>query len=312
MNPYVVTVTLNPALDKTVTLDKLKVGGLNRVGNIRVDPGGKGVNVAKVLNKFGVNVVAAGLIAGFQGQLLLQYLEEERIKSRFIKVQGETRVNMKIIEEQTETMTEINEAGFAVNNKALEEFEEELSGLLEQASLLVLSGSLPRGVQDSVYRKYIELAKGRGVKTILDADGDVLKEGIKALPYAIKPNIHELEKLFGRKMADDMEITRAARQLIHEGINLVIVSKGAEGAVVLDKNVTYSVKPFPIIPKSTVGAGDSMVAALAYTLMNNKPLCDIARWVTTAGTVTASKPGTQVCEIGEVQQFLDQVQLAKL
>lgn len=312
MKTSVVTVTLNPALDKTVTVSSLKTGGLNRVKDIRMDAGGKGINVAKVLKKFEVDVLAAGLIAGFQGQLLLEYLEAEGIKTSFLKIPGETRTNLKIVEEKTKITTEVNEAGFLVTQEDLKRFSDNLLHLMDQTCILVLSGSLPPGVPETIYKDYIEIANAKGIKTILDADGKALEEGIKALPFAIKPNIHELENLAGCKLLEEKDVVLAGRHLIEKGINLVVISMGSEGAIVLNDKETYQVKTFPIKRESTVGAGDSMVATLAYALLNNKPLEEIAKWITTAGTITASKPGTQVCTLAEVQQSLHQVHAFKI
>lgn len=312
MKSTVVTVTLNPALDKTVTVSGFEIGGLNRVRDLRVDPGGKGINVAKVLKKFNVNVIAAGLAAGFQGQQLLKQLTGDAVEVCFVNVPGETRTNLKIVDEKSKVTTEINEPGFTVLPDNLLRLGQKLSELLDQAAFLVISGSLPPGVPDHIYKDYIELANSKGVKAILDADGGALREGIKAKPYAIKPNLHELEHLVGRKLATIPEIVSAGRELLGQGIALVIISMGSQGAVVLDKKEVYQVTPFPISPKSTVGAGDSMVAALAYSLLGNKSLAETAVWATTAGTVTASKAGTQVCTLAEVQNFLSQVHAVKI
>lgn len=312
MKSAVVTVTLNPALDKTVTLAGLAIGGLNRVRDLRVDPGGKGINVAKVLKKFSVNVIAAGLVAGFQGQQLLKQMERDAIEVSFVNVQGETRTNLKIVDERVKVTTEINEPGFNVFPEDLGRLGQKLSALLDQASLLIIGGSLPPGVPDHIYGDYVEMANSKGVKAILDADGGALREGIKAKPFAIKPNLHELEQLVGRKLTTTPEIVSAGKQLLGYGISLVIISMGSQGAVVLDQKEVYQVTPFAISPKSTVGAGDSMVAALAYSLLENKSLAEIAVWATTAGTVTASKSGTQVCTLAEVQHFLPQVHALKI
>lgn len=312
MKSYVVTMTLNPALDKTVTIDKLNQGGLNRVSGIRIDAGGKGINVAKVLKKFSTDTVAAGLIAGFQGQTLLGLLSDENIEAQFLKIQGDTRTNLKIVEEETNVTTEINEAGFYVNESDLELFKEKLSVLLENASFLVLSGSLPRGVKEDVYSDYINLARSKGVKTVLDADGAALQKGIEASPYAVKPNISELEKLFGRKMSDNSDIVDAGRVLQKRGIEIVAVSMGAEGAILMNKEEVLRVKTFPITPMSTVAAGDSMVAALVFSLMKGYTLKETAKWITAAGTITASKPGTQVCSLEEVQKSIGLVEVEQL
>lgn len=312
MKPYVVTVTLNPALDKTVIIDKLQVGGLNRVQSMRMDPGGKGINVARVLNQFGVNVKAAGLIAGSQGQILQKYLAAAKISASFLTIPGETRTNLKIVDSSSNITTEINEAGFAVEKTEMNAFKDQLSEILNEASYLVLSGSLPPQVECSIYRELTEIAKSKGVNTILDADDEALFEGIQAAPFAIKPNIHELEKLAGHKMVDDQDIIRAARNILEKGIEIIIVSMGAQGAIIMDKKETYRVRTGPIVPRSTVGAGDSMVAVLVYSLLHQHSLAETAQWVTAAGTVTASKPGTQVCSLGEVKQFLNNVQVERM
>lgn len=312
MGSTVVTVTLNPALDKTVTLSELKIGGLNRVRDLRIDPGGKGINVAKVLKKFNVNVIAAGFVAGFQGQQLLKQLERDAIEVCFVDVRGETRTNLKIVDEKVKVTTEINEPGFNVLPEDMECLGRKLSKLLSRASFLVIGGSLPPGAPNHIYRDYIEMANSKGVKVILDADGGALREGIKAQPFAIKPNLHELEQLVGRNLTTTEEIVSAGKQMVGQGISLVIISMGSQGSIVLDQKEVYQVTPFPISPKSTVGAGDSMVAALVYSLLENKPLADIAIWATTAGTVTASKSGTQVCTLAEVQKFLSQVHALKI
>ena len=312
MNPYVVTVTLNPALDKTVVISRLDVGGLNRVQRLRIDPGGKGINVARVLNKFGIHVKATGFLAGAQGQVLLKYLDLENISADFLAIPGETRTNLKIVDDSSNVTTEINETGFAVTESDMNLFKAKLSTMLEEASLLVISGSLPGKVEYNIYRDFIELANRKGIKTILDADDKALAEGVQALPFAIKPNIHELEKLVGCTLSADQDIIHAAQQLLKRGIQLIIVSMGAQGAIVMDCQETYRVRVDSIIPKSTVGAGDSMVGALAYSLLSKQSLAETARWAVAAGTITALKAGTQVCSLTEVQQFLPQVSIEKI
>ncbi|MFC4767969.1 1-phosphofructokinase [Effusibacillus consociatus] len=307
MNSSVVTVTLNPALDKTVTIHGMQIGGLNRVQQMRLDPGGKGINVAKVLNQFGVDVIATGLVAGSQGRFLLKQLEEQQIQTGFLEINGETRTNLKIYDEDSKITTEINEPGFSVNHEDLQIYRQKLLELLHHTSVLVVGGSLPPGVPEDIYREYIQMANGLGVKTILDADGVPFQEGIEGKPYAIKPNRFELEQWVGHELKTESEVVSAGKQLLKTGVSLVLVSMGSEGSIVMDQHETFRVYSFPITPKSTVGAGDSMVAALVYSLLNGKTLKDTAVWATTAGTVTASKSGTQVCTLPEVQQCVSRV-----
>lgn len=309
---YVVTVTLNPAVDKTATVDCLQKGGLNRVRTVRKDPGGKGINVARVLKGFGQKVEATGLLAGTQGQWILQALRDAGIESCFYETAGETRTNLKVFDESTHTITEINEPGFTVTPEDMACYGEMLSARLDRAAVLVLSGSLPPGVCEDTYGRLVELAKRKGIKVLLDADGKALANGIRAVPYAVKPNIHELEQLMGRKLPSTEDIVQAARSLIMQGIEVIVVSMGAEGALILNETAVYRAKPKPIVPQSTVGAGDSMVAALVYALLHEYSLEETARFITAAGTVTASKPGTEVCTLPEVLAYASDMQVEKL
>ncbi len=311
----VITVTLNPAIDKTISVTRFEIGELNRVeseSHIQIDPGGKGINVAKVLNNFQVDVLATGFIAGKQGRQLLSGLEEKKIDHDFTEVRGETRTNLKIIDLETKSLTELNEPGFTVSETDQDLFFEKLSQLLPTTSILVLGGSYPKGIDGDIYRKIIELANKKDVKVILDADGEAFKEGIEAAPYAVKPNVFELELLLNQKLSTNEEIVQGGKELLGKGINTVVISMGKDGAVLLNETEVYRVKSLPIIPASTVGAGDSMVAALVYCIIHNMPLIEIAKWSTAAGGMTASKPGTEVCTFEEVKEVLDQVEVTQL
>ncbi|GMX65343.1 1-phosphofructokinase [Paenibacillus elgii] len=307
MSSKVLTVTLNPALDKTVTIEEFVSGGLNRIKAWRTDAGGKGINVAKALKHFSVDVASWGLTAGHQGKIVTEQLTGLGIPSYFIETEGETRTNLKVYVECTQETTELNEAGFMVGRKALHEFIERYTDAVRNASIVVLGGSLPPGAPDDTYKTLIEIANHAGARTVLDADGDPFRHGIEAVPYAIKPNIHELEALFKETFQSDTEIVSAARRLTGKGIAYVSVSLGAEGSILVSETEAVRAKPFPIVPLSTVGAGDSMVAALVYCLLEGKPLVEMARWTSAAGTVTASKPGTEVCTLAEVEEKVSKV-----
>lgn len=303
---------MNPSIDKTIVIEKLEPYALNRVISSRTDLGGKGINVAKVLKNFGVDVSVIGLIAGKQGKFLQKSLQDAKISTDFLEIEGETRTNLKIFDRSVNKTTEINESGFYVSKKNLALFKEKFKNSIKNAEIVVLSGSLPPGVPKSFYADCISIAKAEGVKVLLDADGCALEEGIKSIPYAIKPNLHELEALSKRKFTTKLEIAQAARDLIKTGIELVIVSLGANGAVVVNKDEAYDVDSWDIVVKSATGAGDSMVAALAYSLLHNSTLYKIAEITTAAGTVTTSKEGSLLCSLQEVIQSLHNVVVKKI
>ncbi|MCZ8522541.1 MULTISPECIES: 1-phosphofructokinase [Paenibacillus] len=308
----VLTVTLNPSLDKTIVLPELRVGSLNRTAGIRLDPGGKGINVARLLHEFGTGVTAAGWCGGAEGEELMRYLKRDGIPASFTSAVGATRTNLKIVDSSKELTTEINEPGPEVTEAELAAFIREFRVLLHDVSYLVLGGSIPPGVPPTVYALLTAIAHEHGVKTVLDADGEALSEGLQAVPFAVKPNIHELERLLGRTLASESEIAGAARELLGRGVSLVIVSMGESGSLVVGAEEAYRVTPFPITAKSTVGAGDSMVACLVYCLLQGKTLKEIAAWTSAAGTLTASKEGTQLCTLAEVQEQVHLVEVHPL
>ena len=305
----ILTVTLNPAVDKTVTVENFSLGELNRIKTIRSDAGGKGINVAKVLQRFSVPVTAWGLQAGYEGKIILKKLRQEGIPSYFIEAEGETRTNLKVVDERTKQTTELNEAGFTPSNALLEEFVRRFESKLDGVAIVALGGSLPPGTPTDYYRRLIEIANRKGIRTILDADGEALALGIEAVPFALKPNIHELETLCDTTFETEEQIVIAAQTLVSKGICYVLVSMGSKGSILVSEREVIRAKPFPITPISTVGAGDSMVAAMAYCLLHHKSLEEMARWTSAAGTVTASKFGTEVCTFDEVHNKLTLVEI---
>lgn len=308
----IMTVTLNPAIDKTVTVDQFTVAGLNRIKEVRMDPGGKGINVAKVLIQFGSEVVAWGFQAGAEGLILMEMLEENGIPSNFFQTPGKSRVNTKVVDESTKQTTELNEMGQQPGEAVVRKFLEAFEAEMKFTSLLVLGGSLPPGMPQDFYRTLIEIAGNNGVRTLLDADGEALALGIEAGPYAIKPNLHELQLLVSERLDSDEAIVAAARKLLNRRTQCVAVSMGAEGAIIVHAEGTFRTRPFPITPISTVGAGDSMVAAMAHCLAEEMPIEDTVRWMTAAGSVTASKPGTEVCTLAEVSMKLAEIDVTRL
>lgn len=312
MKPSVITVTLNPALDKTVTVGRIELGGLNRLREVRTDAGGKGINVAKVLKRFGIPVSAWGITAGHQGKVLEEKLKAAGIATEFLEGTGETRTNMKVVEEESRQTTEFNEPGITADAALLKEFVNRFTSKLEGVRYVVLGGSLPPGAPSTFYRTLIEAAAAHNVRCILDADGEAFKEGLAGKPYAIKPNIHELEAHLGRELKTEEEIVAAARDLIRQGVELVQISMGSKGSILVNETEAYRAEPFPITPLSTVGAGDSMVAAMVHGLLQELPLEAVARISSAAGTVTASKPGTEVCTLEEAAGKQELVVLTRL
>lgn len=303
MNKKIMTVTLNPCIDKTIVIHEFCEGGLNRAESVRVDAGGKGVNVAKVLKRFGAATLAVGVIGTSGGDLLLSELDERGICHDFISVPGVTRTNYKLQDKTKGQVTEVNEPGFFVDGESLEAILSMIQSRLPETGVMVLAGSVAPGIPKDIYKRLILLAKEQGVKVILDADGEAFKEALDAAPYAVKPNRFELEQLFGRELPSDSDLLSCGRELLQRGISLVVVSLGAEGAMFITKESALRVHPAPVACQSTVGAGDSMVASVAASLVAGDDPGSLARRATASGTVTASKPGTEVCTKEEVKDY---------
>ncbi|WP_027964611.1 1-phosphofructokinase [Halalkalibacillus halophilus] len=307
------TITLNPAIDKTIYVPKLNLGSLNRLEQpAHSDPGGKGINVAKVLRQLKQPVYTTGLIAGENGEKLVKDLQQLGIDTSFYEVDGEVRTNLKIVDQSTCETTEINEPGFYVSKNNEQAFSDNVDQLLDHTSFFALGGSTPSGMENTIYKKLITMANNKGVKCILDASGTALREGIQAKPFAIKPNIHELEDLFETTFKSEQEIVQKCKELIHGGIELVVVSLGSKGALFVSGEEAYQTKPFDIQVGSTVGAGDSMVGAMIYSLDHDFTLKEIAKWATAAGTITASKPGTNVCTIDEIKESVNKIEVTNI
>ena len=263
----IITITLNPAVDKTVEIQDFEVGTVNRVASVRLDAGGKGINVSKVIKSLGGESCSAGILGGNTGNFIKDCLNGMGIENKFLYIEGETRTNLKVVDSKRKTNTDINEPGPQLTVEEITAFEKMISGMIKKDSVVVFSGSVPANVDKAVYGKWIRAARETGAKTILDADGELLKYGIEAGPYMVKPNIHELESFFGEKIEGVAEAESHARKLIDiYGVEFVAVSLGAKGAIFLNKECSLFANSIDVEVKSTVGAGDSMVAALTYSL----------------------------------------------
>jgi 1-phosphofructokinase len=303
----IVTVTLNPALDKTIEIDDFSVGRVNREKRSRVDAGGKGINVSKVIKELGGKSIATGFLAGNSGNFIKEQLDKFQIQNDFVFTNGETRSNLKIVDLKNKTYTDINENGPMISEEDLENIEDKIGEYLVEGEVLVLSGSIPKNLNKDIYYKMIVSAKEKGAKVILDADGELLKEGIKAGPYLVKPNIDELERLYGIEINTKEEIIECAKRLFEYDIEVIVVSLGGDGSIFITKDITVMVDPIKVDVKSTVGAGDSMVAALAQSIDKNYPLDKVIRLAVASGTGAVMMEGTQAPSIDKVLKIFDEV-----
>lgn len=259
----IVTVTMNPAIDKTVDIKELIQGGLNRIKHVEYDAGGKGINVSKTIRELGYSSIATGFLGGNNGKTIANVLKEKEIETDFIWVEGETRTNTKVFEENG-ALTELNEPGPVITQEKIEELLDKLAGYAGPDTLFVLSGSIPAGVDKDIYGRIIRMVHEKGSEALLDADGELFKRALDAGPDIIKPNRVELEEYAGIDYrASDEELLKIARTFGEKKIRTIAVSMGKSGAMFLLGDYRAKCPAVSVKAHSTVGAGDAMVAALA-------------------------------------------------
>ena len=306
------TVTLNPALDKTVEIPGMALDTVNRITSMRTDPGGKGINVSKVIAKLGGESCAVGILGGESGRTLLAALEREGLRTHFRFVEGQTRTNLKIIDRALHTNTDINEPGLTVSPADLDALLRDLLGMVREGDIVVFAGSLPQGAPQDTYRVWTAACREKGARVCLDADGVLLAEGLKAAPYLIKPNEDELSRLVGHRLTDTDELIAEGRRLLKGGVTRVVISLGEHGALYLRGNEVLYAEGLSVPVGSTVGAGDSVVAALAYADSLGMSDEDAVRLSTATGAANVMCSGTQPAEREAVEKLLPQVKIRRI
>jgi 1-phosphofructokinase len=277
-------VTLNPAIDRTITIPNFEAGKVNRVQGEYLNAGGKGVNVASSLADAGHTVAVTGFLGRENVAVFERLFARKRIADHFVRLEGETRVGIKITDPVLKETTDINFAGA----EPLPSDIVTLVAAIDQinAEWFVIAGSLPPGVKTTIYRDLARSLRARGKKVALDTSGETLNHAIEALPTLIKPNIHELEALVGRTLPSREAVTEAARELVSRGIDTVVISMGHEGACFVGSEGVLFATPPEIEVRSTVGAGDAMVAGMVSAKLRGLSLADAAR-LSTAFSVRA-------------------------
>ncbi len=301
------TVTLNPALDKTVQIPSLTLDTVNRITEMRTDPGGKGINVSKVIHKLGGRSTVLALLGGSTGRNIADALEEMGLTCRMTFIPGETRTNLKIVDPVLHTNTDINEPGITVTAAILDSMLEELISMLNSGDIVAISGSLPKGAPQDTYYHWVARCKEAGAKVFLDADGALLAAGLKAAPYLVKPNNDELSRLTGNKPETEADLIAAGRSLLDQGVSRVVISMGGEGALYITPDEVIRAEGLKVPVGSTVGAGDSVVAALAVAEERGLSLAETVRLSTATGAANVMCSGSQAAELDVIESLIPRV-----
>jgi 1-phosphofructokinase family hexose kinase len=306
----ILTLTPNPAVDQMVWLERLRLGDVNRLLGTQLDPAGKGVNAARMAHRLGARAVALGFVGGETGAMIERLLELEQVEHDFVWIPGRTRFNTTMV--AAGRWTSLRGTGPTVEPAHLEQLEKLVEARLCPGSMLVMAGSLPPGVPDDFYARYVRLARGRGVPVLLDAAGEPLRLGILEKPDLIKPNLAEAEDVLGRKISSLEDARQAALELVARGVGTVVISMGGDGAVCAQGSQAWVAHPPQVERRSTVGTGDSMVAGIAVSLSRGLPIEEVLRWATAAGAATAMTPGTANGTRSQVESLLEEVHVEPL
>jgi 1-phosphofructokinase family hexose kinase len=306
----VITVTPNPALDRTLRVDELSFGGIARVQGVQEDPGGKGINVSRVLRQFGCPTAALGFLGGSTGRRLVAVVATLAIEADFIAVPGETRTNLTVTDGEREI--KVNEPGPNVPPHAVDELIARVRQRARESSAVVLSGSLPPGVPVDFYAALIRIIRDEGAKPVLDTAGSPLAHGAAAGPYLIKPNRREAETLLGIPLDTDDALREAVRRLSGYGIPVVALSLGAGGAVCAAGGMAWRAEVPPVAVLSTVGSGDALLACLLLALLGGAEPSTALTVGTAAGLASVTLPGSRLCTPAELERMLPHVRVYPL
>jgi 6-phosphofructokinase 2 len=289
----IVTITLNPAIDKTYQVGNLVPEHKLRCGNPFVEAGGGGINVSKGLKELGSSSVAVFFAGGRNGEYLQEILRNEGIENKAINVKGETRESLIVIDQSSQKEFRIVVEGPEINYSEFQEIIRILQAL--RPSWLIASGSLPRGLPKDVYAILAKSVKEMGAKLILDTSGEALKAALSQEIFLIKPNLKELGSLVGVEALPEDKIPQAARQLINEGkAEVIVVSMSSRGAILVTRDRHQYIPSPKVEQKSTVGAGDSMVSGMVWALHQNETLTEMVCWGVACGAAATMNTGTQL------------------
>lgn len=308
----ITSVSLNPSIDRTLGVENFTTGGLNRVLSQTDVAAGKGVNVALAAAALGSDSECIGFMYKEGGALFEERLHEGGVHSDFMWCEGAVRVNVKVFDQTRGEITELNSSGTPVTAEQLTEMTRLVQAHARKSDYLILSGSLPPACPVDYYRTLAEAAEGENCRVLLDADGDRLRAGIKAKPFLIKPNRYELELLTGKKLDSIDLLLEAAQDCIREGVGAVAVSMGGEGALITDGKSAFRTPGLKVEVKSTVAAGDSMIAGMAVGLSRGYPLEEAFRLGVAAATARCCTPPEEIISPETCLRLLDELKMEKL
>ncbi|MBO1300830.1 MULTISPECIES: 1-phosphofructokinase [unclassified Enterococcus] len=300
------TVTLNPSIDFIVRVDGLKLGDLNRMTEDFKVPGGKGINVSRILKRIDSESTALGFLGGFTGNFISDWLKEEEIATAFTQVEEDTRINIKL---KSDSETEINGQGPMISDQAIDRLKAELA-TVGANDIVVLSGSTPASLRAGFYKELIEIIREKGAEFVIDTTGDDLKEALKKEPLLIKPNNHELAELYNVTFDSVEDILPYGKKILEEGAKNVLISMAGDGALLFTKDGTYRSNVLVRPLKNSVGAGDSMIAGFIGSYSKQADAVEAFKWGVACGSATAFSDDLAVRSF--IDELLPEVEITKI
>ncbi|MBR6164739.1 MAG: 1-phosphofructokinase family hexose kinase [Clostridia bacterium] len=302
---------MNPCFDKTVDVDSLKPGQVNRIKNVRLDLGGKGINVAVVAERLGLEVQCIGIMGKEGGVELSDMMDREHLRHTFMEIPGHVRTNTKIFSRDGQGVTELNEPGTTVTPEQLQEFITLMRDETRGSDMVVLTGSLPPGCPEGTYCELMKALDGKRV--ILDTEGKELELAAKgAHPFLIKPNLREMEATLGIELRTIRTIRDAALLFIRLGVEHAVVSMGEMGAMYVSADKTLFAPALRVETKSTVGAGDAMIGGMLLGYEKEKDMARAFRYGIAAGAASVMTEGTQLIVLSDFERLLEQVKIQEV
>ncbi len=311
-NSKIATITINPAIDQTIAIADFSAGKVNRVQDFRSDAGGKGVNAAAFLADYGLPVTATGFLGQENSQLFERFFRQKKIADRFVRIAGSTRTGIKIIDNVRQQTTDINFPGQAPTPADIQSLLKIIDELTADCRWFVIAGSIPAGTPVDIYRKMVTAIRQKGGQVALDASGEGFRQAVAAVPALIKPNIDELQEFCGHALNTEAEVMGAARRLLDLGLQTVVVSMGAKGALFIEKDETIQALPPRVQVKSTVGAGDAMLSGTVAGKIENRSLKACARLATAFAVIAVTNIGAGLPPAASIQSIAGQIKLNRM
>jgi len=301
------TLTPNPSIDRSLTIPEIRFNSVIRSQKVRLDWGGKGFNVSRSLQQFGIESLAMGWVGGGSGKMLSDGLQRLGIHTDFVWVDEETRTNTMIIEADGSWHLKVNEPGPPISKSDVDQLFQKVEGFAKKGDLWVLSGSLPPDVPETFYADLIRLLKSRGAKVILDASGRPLELGCQEAPFLVKINIPEASELVGFTINDPEDAKRAALPFLRMGVLVFGLTMGDAGLLMAtQKEMVYASAP-KINVRNAAGSGDSLLAGLIYAQQQGMDLVETARWAVATGSASVETEAVSEFSIERIQELLPEI-----